>query len=62
MNAAKKITPTPAPQFTDDQLRAIHHTLFRAAWQQSYLYEERRAVIHLLDAYFGKDTKHLTHP
>jgi len=47
------------PVFNEEQLRAIHYTLFRIAWQTNVLYEERQEAQKILDAYFKDDDAHL---
>jgi hypothetical protein len=47
------------PDFTADELRAIHRELATVPWQHEVLYEPRRAVIRKLDSYFGEERSHL---
>lgn len=47
------------PAFTPDELRCIHRDIFTSAYQGSVFYNERRALLRKLDAYFGDDRAHL---
>jgi len=54
-----KQTSLGKPDFTLDELKAIHRELFSTGWASELFYEPRRAVIRKLDTYFGEERSHL---
>jgi hypothetical protein len=47
------------PEFTAEELKAIHRELFQAGWCSEVFYEQRKRVIRKLDSFFGDERSHL---